>query len=946
MHWKAEPACWTSEIFAWLFTRCLKPAAAPINQRRSPLVPQAPPASMRFCVALLLVLASGARAEIPPPEDCRAVAVEGCAGSEWNIAINGEYVLYSRSCPGATADHPVYHNNLTNMFLYHFMGYWRLSSPCGTDSFNAYNMLGNAASNGVHPFVDTSPTWACASGGSWAFPSMSISCSFFIGDHIECESGTHNTTGFGPEGKCNNKCPVHLPLSFPGSTSANDCFTPYANILTVSNSVNRITAFSPDSKKHGLLTEGEKVDEPMDIVFISSTEFLVSMWDKNAVVLMNVEGEVIGDFAHVLHPWGLLFLPDLRMVAVAKNSYPYESLIFFSVDDFENGGTLVDTHIASDSVEEVLINIAGASGEPCYLSLGEMDDEVLATTWDGHVVRVCVPTTSCNPAKRNRRMLDGGWSLRGIGVIRQLGVYLVVEYSYERVYSCPIASTDSRLNSDCSTFADQPEGTDWDPYNLQVDEAKHLVYVADRTFSIIHVFSFGGDYFGHLAQNPLFLTLPDALAFKPGPLAAISPITPPSAATAGEPIITPFTLHDRANIPLPTNYNITKDLPRFRITATGLKDGLTTTIHGSVPSASEAHILVKFAGVWTVSITEGIKNPQNLFGSPYEIAVKPAETDPAECEAEFERVFTAGASFSLNITAGDAFRNPTEGMEFEFSCCVGEAMNKAGEYTVEVTPAIKGSPFNFDVKPSDPDAASSTHNIDIGDDTGLVSFKERFLDLRVFPKDRFNNTITDATGYAVSIDGALPTVLAAPEFSHSYTIPADYKGDIEVAFTLNGTNIKGSPVIIKVAPADIIKTEIAAIAFGVLALVSLVLYGRQKKKAARDIRGVAQAGMEKVAKMADQQQALQKMNSVLEESLRKKKHSEDELEVMKKAMTSVSAQRQEELKGVLIPSSGVKIDRLLGKGGFGVVNLATYNGQFVAMKQLLTIDINSVKRFR
>ena len=75
------------------------------------------------------------------------------------------------------------------------------------------------------------------------------------------------------------------------------------------------------------------------------------------------------------------------------------------------------------------------------------------------------------------------------------------------------------------------------------------------------------------------------------------------------------------------------------------------------------------------------------------------------------------------------------------------------------------------------------------------------------------------------------------------------------------------------------------------------------------------------------------------------KHSEDELEVIKKATINVSSQRQEELKGVLIPSSEVKLDRLLGQGGFGVVNLATFRGQEVAMNKLLTIDEDVVKRF-
>ena len=53
-----------------------------------------------------------------------------------------------------------------------------------------------------------------------------------------------------------------------------------------------------------------------------------------------------------------------------------------------------------------------------------------------------------------------------------------------------------------------------------------------------------------------------------------------------------------------------------------------------------------------------------------------------------------------------------------------------------------------------------------------------------------------------------------------------------------------------------------------------------------------------------------------------------------------------ELKEVLIKSSEVKVSRLLGKGGFGVVNLATYRGKQTAMKQLLTINDESVKRFQ
>jgi len=197
----------------------------------------------------------------------------------------------------------------------------------------------------------------------------------------------------------------------------------------------------------------------------------------------------------------------------------------------------------------------------------------------------------------------------------------------------------------------------------------------------------------------------------------------------------------------------------------------------------------------------------------------------------------------------------------------------------------------------------------------------------------------------VTIDGDTHE-LSAPDFSYTHTIPADYKGDIELAFTLNGANVADSPVTVKVAPVDTIKTEISAAVFGALALLSFVLYLRQKAKAARDMVGMARSGMAKVAEMADEQQALQEQNMNLRESLLEKKHSEDELAVMKQALDELEKKQKDELEEVLIESSGIKVERMLGKGGFGVVNLATYRGQKTAMKQLLTINDESVKRFR
>jgi len=177
-------------------------------------------------------------------------------------------------------------------------------------------------------------------------------------------------------------------------------------------------------------------------------------------------------------------------------------------------------------------------------------------------------------------------------------------------------------NPPCSNFATQPEGTRWDPYDVRVDAAKQLVYVADRDYSAIHVFDYDGFYFGRLEKQARFLSNPSSLAVKPGALAALSPISPPTTATAGVEIITPLALHDATNSPLSPSYPITEELHRFLVVARGEREGSATTLHGSLVDAKTAAVVINFAGVWTVEITEGISNPQHLVGSPYEITVQ------------------------------------------------------------------------------------------------------------------------------------------------------------------------------------------------------------------------------------------------------------------------------------------------------------------------------------
>ena len=643
----------------------------------------------------------GSAACSPPPEICIQMEINACGVGDFSSMVSGVYERYAGECGEATSGRSVYYNSLTNLFVFHMSNSdrWKFGKTCGSDPIYAY------AEAGSHPFVNTEPLGGCSSvAGEFEDRPMTIKCSMYEGQPAPCVPGTYDPSGSGIEGSC-SVCPAHLEFSLSGSTSVDDCFTTRANVMSLSTSAFRVTGYNSDSDDHLLITEGGAVSEPIDLVFVTGSEILMTMYYNNEVVKMNVEGDVIGTFASVAGPYGITFLSNSRIVAVSSWASG-GSIHFFVLDDFKN-----ITLTESDAVGMVDMEPFGG-GDPSYMTRGEHDDELLVTTFSNAVVRVCVPLTDCKPSLRNRIMMLGGGKTRGIGVIHSQDSYLVVDSYFNWIFRCPLAYAEfAYFNPACSIFAVQPTGVGWDPVDAAVDEDKRLVYVADRGKSIIHVFSLSGDYQGQLGQRAAFLSQPSAIAIKPGPLAAISPISPPPNATAGEPIIVGMALRTDTDKPLPPDYPIEEELHRFRIVATGTREGAATTLQGIVDSASELSIMIKYAGVWEVAITEGIKNPQHLKGSPFSLTVDPAETDLSECETEFESLLTAGNEFALVITTVDAFLNPTEGAEFEFSCCVGKAMTKAGEYLVDVTPAIKGNPFRFDVKPDTPDAATSAHNI-------------------------------------------------------------------------------------------------------------------------------------------------------------------------------------------------------------------------------------------
>ncbi|GMI18950.1 hypothetical protein TeGR_g15277, partial [Tetraparma gracilis] len=255
-----------------------------------------------------------------------------------------------------------------------------------------------------------------------------------------------------------------------------------------------------------------------------------------------------------------------------------------------------------------------------------------------------------------------------------------------------------------------------------------------------------------------------------------------------------------------------------------------------------------------------------------------------------------------------------------------------------------------------PAAANSTHNVPTT--KSVDSTSENTVKLTVNPRDRFGNTILDATGYNVSVSGGAPEELLPPDYSYTHPIQFGSFDDLSLNFTLNGAEIAGSPITVPVNPSSAIYLGATVATLLLVLFVGNILYKiisrrkaglRQQRRELRrqkmDLEQLERQDQD-IQEVRKSQSKLKARKEELEEEVRLKKHSEEELKVMVAALESVSKERQDELKEVMIDSSELKIDKLLGKGGFGVVNLATYKGGKVAMKQLLTVNEENVLRFR
>ncbi len=734
------------------------------------------------------------------------------------------------------------------------------------------------------------------------------------------------------------------------------CFTIRSNIFIADAIGDRVVRFNGDDLVNEAIATGGHIDYPTGITSAPNGKLYIVNFDNGSMLEIDEDGSnvrvVIEGFNSVS---GTLYLPVQKQLAVLDRGSG--RIYFFDVPD---GGFEGRRLSVTDAVD-----VVNGLPEPMYMALGENPDEVIVTEgFDPfllmRVYRICIPGTECDRDARGGVLVDGFNSIGGVTAIKSLNRVLIAAPDYENVWSCPLDEMDSTVN-DCILFTSQPEGEEWIPNSIFQDEDKKILYISDRDFANVYVFAFDGEYLGRLETNVGDANSAHAITRLDGfPFAPLSTMELPNDAVAGEEIIIPLTIRDDFNRVInPTSTRFLNVTATGAITAGGMT--FETTLPGKielVTSGSDsnnntmfAKTTINVAGSWSISMTRGSEVfVEKFLESPRSLVVTPASTDPNSCLSMFPQTLTAGEVFQAIVFPNDPFDNPTrfrrdqfiaefeDEIEGSFSFVrspsnhtFGHLMTKAAPYRLRVyflqgsayRTEIKNSPFNFDVLPAVADAFMSKHNLDEIND--IDTSNGATVKLKVSPFDRFGNVPTSTTGFTADVDGDVYP-LEHPLYEHELTFEKGTNSDILVLFKLNGIPLGGDPehLIISLSTQEEFDPVTIALPLASIMLIFCACIMRQ--------RNIARKMKENIQSLKD--------------DAKRKKHSPGELAVMERAMKALSKERAEELKGVLIEPDAVQIDRMIGKGGFGVVYLGVYNGKKVAVKQLLQIDEESVERFR
>jgi hypothetical protein len=238
------------------------------------------------------------------------------------------FMYFEGECGTNTGGRLAYYNVKTQMFLYYqaHLNLWSVSIGCGMEFGNvAYSPVGWS------PSEDIAATWSCAYdklslGGAFMFSPVTVECSLYDGQVLPCSANKYEPDGEAPNGNCTSSCPPDRPISSPGSTSLSSCMTVGSNFLLSSIATDRLMELNIEASDFSLATlqgtgiEGGDLRSPTGVACVSEILCLVGNFVASSVVAVNLRGEVMGVFAQVAKPIGLLHIKNLNLLAVASGT--------------------------------------------------------------------------------------------------------------------------------------------------------------------------------------------------------------------------------------------------------------------------------------------------------------------------------------------------------------------------------------------------------------------------------------------------------------------------------------------------------------------------------------------------------------------------------------------------------------------------------------------------
>jgi hypothetical protein len=382
-----------------------------------------------------------------------------------------EYTYYSDSgcvLPG-NSPFPMYKNPSNNMRLMHnYNGeFWGISGDnalCG--SAMPYEYLAFAYTANL-PFVNVPAAWWCrdelTEGVGLVEKPVSITCVAYSDDLLDaCIPGTYNASGAGPGGSC-FPCPQGVESSLPSSTSVSDCFTVKTDMVAVVREYDRVVAFNSDYGEFHTISEEGSVKSPSSIKFISDTQFLVTNYDLNNVVAMDLDGRVLGTVLEIVRPEAVLYFPRLNKIAVASagSYYSYEedsapaAIYFF---DFFVNQTNYEPLQTTNATHQILNgDIPLDMFDIVAMIEGENDDEFIIGASRGEfdsnpyipaknvIYRICVPGTNCR-STRNAILAQRGHAFTDISVSPSKETYFIVLSGMPYLYECDLNAVGAELD--------------------------------------------------------------------------------------------------------------------------------------------------------------------------------------------------------------------------------------------------------------------------------------------------------------------------------------------------------------------------------------------------------------------------------------------------------------------------------------------------------------------